>query len=105
MSVYRSAPRDPDLAGLLCLFGSTETLLARWRRQGDWVSGLDEKGGEVVRVPLREPVQAARDFLAQHLRALAEALSEALRPHAPRYLVLATEELLRRCTAPENLPR
>jgi len=64
--VYRSAPGDADLAGLLCLFGSTERLLERWRRQGEWVSGSDEKGAEVVRVPLREPVHERPAFDARH---------------------------------------
>jgi nitrate reductase beta subunit len=53
---YRSAAEDPDLAGLLCLFGSTELIPARWRRQGQSVSGYDDSGLEIVRVPLREPV-------------------------------------------------
>jgi nitrate reductase beta subunit len=56
VSVYRSAAKDPDLAGLLCLFGSTEALVSRWRREGETVTGVDEKGAVVVRVPLREPV-------------------------------------------------
>ncbi|MBL8115136.1 MAG: dehydrogenase [Acidobacteria bacterium] len=53
---YRDAPNDPDLAGLLGLFGSSETVVAKWKRQGDWVSGYGEDGAEVVKVPLREPV-------------------------------------------------
>jgi nitrate reductase beta subunit len=65
LAAYRSAPRDPELAGLLCLFGSTEMILARWRRQGDWVVGADEKGVEVVRVPVREPVYVRAAFDAQ----------------------------------------
>jgi nitrate reductase beta subunit len=53
---YRNMPNDMDLAGLLALFGSTEFIVPRWKRQGDWVMGLSEKGSEVVRVPLRELV-------------------------------------------------
>ncbi len=56
VEAYRNAPQDKDLAGLLCLFGSTEAIVTRWRRQGDLVTGTDEKGSEVVRVPLNEPV-------------------------------------------------
>ncbi len=61
--VYRAAAEDADLSGLLCLFGSTEALLARWRRHGAAVSGYDESGRELVRVPLSEPilVRAAYD--------------------------------------------
>lgn len=56
VKTYRQAAQDPDLSGLLGLFGSTEMVVARWRRQGDLVSGLNDSGVEVVRVPLREPV-------------------------------------------------
>jgi len=31
-------------------------LVARFRRQGDFVAGSDEKGATVVRVPVNEPV-------------------------------------------------
>ena len=47
---------EADLASLLCLFGSTEMMVSRFRRAGDIVTGSDEKGAELVRVPMREPV-------------------------------------------------
>jgi nitrate reductase / nitrite oxidoreductase, beta subunit len=56
VKTYRGAVNDPDLAGLLCLFGSTEMVVSRWRRQGETVTGVDEKGAQLVRVPLNEPV-------------------------------------------------
>lgn len=56
VKAYRNAPQDPDLAGLLCLFGSTEAVVPRWKRQGNMVIGSDEKGMELVRVPMNEPV-------------------------------------------------
>ncbi|MBL8215189.1 MAG: hypothetical protein JNK87_31005 [Bryobacterales bacterium] len=56
MKAYRNAGNDPDLASLLCLFGSTEMMVSRFRRTGDVISGSDDKGAEVVRVPMREPV-------------------------------------------------
>jgi nitrate reductase beta subunit len=56
VEAYRNAKNDPDLAGLLCLFGSTEMLVARFRREGETVVGSDEKGAPLVRVPLKEPV-------------------------------------------------
>jgi hypothetical protein len=31
-------------------------VVTRFRRQGDLVAGSDDKGAEVIRVPLREPV-------------------------------------------------
>ena len=62
MKAYQNAPNDMDLAGLLCLFGSTEAMVAKWRRQGEQISGFDEKGGELIRVPLREPVHVRPGF-------------------------------------------
>jgi nitrate reductase beta subunit len=56
VKAYRNAPADMDLAGLLCLFGSTESVVVRWKRQGETVSGHDEKGAELIRVPMREPI-------------------------------------------------
>ena len=59
---YRAAPTDPDLAGLLALFGCTEQVVPRWRRQGDLVIGLDEGKTELLRVPMREPVHILPAF-------------------------------------------
>jgi len=65
IQTYRKAPDDPDLAGLLGLFGSTERVVPRWSRQNDWVIGSDESGGEIVRVPLKEPVYIREAFDAK----------------------------------------
>ena len=56
MKTYRNAMNDAGLAALLCLFGSTEMVVSRFRRQGDVISGNDDKGAELVRVPMREPI-------------------------------------------------
>jgi nitrate reductase / nitrite oxidoreductase, beta subunit len=56
MKLYRNAPNDPDLAGLLCLFGSTEAVVTQWRRSGETVTGSNPQGQQVVNVPMREPV-------------------------------------------------
>ena len=56
IETYRNAHRDKDLAGLLELFGSTESVVPRWKRQGDLIFGLEEDGREIVRVPMTEPV-------------------------------------------------
>jgi nitrate reductase beta subunit len=57
IQAYRDAAnKDDDLAGLLGLFGSTESLVHKWRRSGDLVFGMDEKGAELVKVPFREPI-------------------------------------------------
>ncbi|MEW5978823.1 MAG: 4Fe-4S dicluster domain-containing protein [Acidobacteriota bacterium] len=67
---YRNAPNDDDLSGLLCLFGSTEMVVPRWKRQGETVTGSDERGTTLVSVPLREPVfvRPAYDRLYQITR-------------------------------------
>src|SRR5512139_2883815 len=54
VKTYRAAAGDADLAGLLGLFGCTERVIPRWKRQGDSVLGASENGDEIVRVPLRE---------------------------------------------------
>jgi len=65
IQTYRKAAEDPDLAGLLGLFGSTERVVPRWSRQNDWVIGSDESGDEIVRVPLKEPVYIREAFDAK----------------------------------------
>ena len=62
IKTYRNAPNDRDLAALMCLFGSSEMVMPRWKRQGDVVMGLDEKGAEIVRVPMYEPVHVRPAF-------------------------------------------
>ena len=66
IETYRGAPDDPDLAALFCLFGSSERVVPRWKRQGDIVIGFDENGDEIVRVPVREPVFIRQAFDAAH---------------------------------------
>ena len=62
IETYRGAADDPDLAGLLSLFGSTHLVVHTWRRSGDTVRGFDESGKEVIAVPLREPVHIRQAF-------------------------------------------
>jgi len=70
VKAYRYAANDPDLAALLCLFGSSERLMPRWKRVGDDAYGLDEKGATIVKVPRNEPVivRQAYDRLYQITR-------------------------------------
>jgi nitrate reductase / nitrite oxidoreductase, beta subunit len=56
VKTYRNAFNDRDLAGLLCLFGSTERMVSRFNRQGDIITGMDDSGASVIRVPMNEPV-------------------------------------------------
>jgi nitrate reductase beta subunit len=62
MAAYRAAADDPDLAGLLGLFGSTERVMPLWKRENDWVAALDDNEREIIRVPLREPVYIREPF-------------------------------------------
>lgn len=62
LATYQGAPDDPDLAGLLALFGSSHQVMPRWKRTGDNVLGLAEDGRELLRVPLREPVYVRAAF-------------------------------------------
>jgi nitrate reductase beta subunit len=55
VETYRKAPQDPDLMGLLALFGSTEQIVSRFKHERGMMVGYG-KGGEILRVPIREPV-------------------------------------------------
>jgi len=63
---YRKAAEDPDLAGLLGLFGSTERVVERWKRDGDMIIGSEAGGAEILRVPLREPVFIRQAYDEKH---------------------------------------
>lgn len=62
IETYRNAKDDPDLAGLLALFGSTETVVDRFKRSGDTMIGYGEDGDEVIRVPTREPLHVLQGY-------------------------------------------
>jgi nitrate reductase beta subunit len=62
IETYRASADDSDLAGLLTLFGSTDRVMPRWKRSGNWIVGMEENGAEIVRVPLREPVHVRKAF-------------------------------------------
>jgi nitrate reductase beta subunit len=62
VEAYRKIPDDPELGGLLKLFGSSELVLPRWKRRGDLVLGLAEDGRELARVPLREPLKVLQAY-------------------------------------------
>jgi len=62
LHTYAGAVLDEDLAAVLCLFGCSEQIMARWRRQGKEVVGFGQDGREIVRVPVREPVHIREAF-------------------------------------------
>ncbi len=65
LKTYRNAANDPELAGLISLFGSTEQIIHRFKRRGETMYGYDDKGSEIVQVPIREPVQVLTAFDAR----------------------------------------
>jgi hypothetical protein len=74
IKTYRNAPNDPDLAGLMGLFGSTESVMTRWSRRGDEIVGGDDKNTPLVRVLMREPV---------HIRPAVDKLYQITRTNCP----------------------
>ena len=63
IEAYRGAAEDRTLSALLSLIGSTPRRIHRFKVSGDHVAGFDEKGGEIVKLPEKEPtcIRAARD--------------------------------------------
>jgi nitrate reductase beta subunit len=55
VETYRNAKDDPELLGLLMLFGSTERIFDTWNVEGGIAHAYDAKGEEIVAVPVREP--------------------------------------------------
>ena len=55
IETYRKIPWDQELLGALLLFGSTKRWIHRFRVKAGYAYGYDEKGSEIVRVPLKEP--------------------------------------------------
>ena len=55
IDMYRNAKDDPDLLGLLMLFGSTERIFDTFDVADGVARGYDENGEEIVAVPVREP--------------------------------------------------
>ena len=74
IKTYRNAPNDPDLAGLLALFGCSESVMTRWMRRGEEIVGADDKGTPLVRVLMREPV---------HVRPRVDTLHQITRVNCP----------------------
>lgn len=66
IETYRGAPDDPELSGLLSLFGCTERVVPRWRREGDVMIGMEDDGAEIIRVPVTEPVHIRSIFDETH---------------------------------------
>jgi nitrate reductase beta subunit len=55
IEIYRNAKDDPELLGLLMLFGATERIMDTWDVRDGVARAYDEQGEEIVAVPLTEP--------------------------------------------------
>ncbi len=64
--LYRKAHKDKNLVGLLMLFGATDRIIHSFRVEGDIQDGscigFDDKGREIVKVPLKEPVVIRKEY-------------------------------------------
>lgn len=67
VQTYRNARNDLTLKGLMVLFGSMERVLHSFRVDKDGAHGYDEKGNEVGKVPITEPVYI-REFYDKKLK-------------------------------------
>jgi nitrate reductase beta subunit len=61
VETYANASEDPQLLGLMMLFGATERIIHRFDVRGNTAFGYDEKGEEIAHVPIREP-SVVRDY-------------------------------------------
>ncbi|MEZ5098380.1 MAG: 4Fe-4S dicluster domain-containing protein [Thermoleophilia bacterium] len=61
IETYRNAKDDPELLGLLMLFGATERIMATFDVVDGIATAYDEAGEAIVSVPVREPT-IVRDF-------------------------------------------
>lgn len=67
IEAYKNAKDDLTLKGLLVLIGSMERMLGSFKVDKDIARGYDEKGSEVVKVPITEPMYI-RDFYDKKLK-------------------------------------
>lgn len=56
IDIYKRMKDDKDLLGAFLLFGNTPLIIHSYKVLGDYSIGYNEKGDEIVRVPLTEPV-------------------------------------------------
>lgn len=64
--VYRSAKDDKQLLAALLLFGATPEITHHFKVENDYALGFDEKGVEIARLPLREPIYIRDKFDTKH---------------------------------------
>jgi nitrate reductase / nitrite oxidoreductase, beta subunit len=52
---YKALEKDPVASGLLCLIGSSDRIMHKFSVKGGKATGYDDKGAEIVSVPVTEP--------------------------------------------------
>lgn len=66
VKIYRKAPQDKKLIGVLVLMGCTDKIISSFKVKGDinkgYAIGYDDKGQEIVRVPLKEPIVIRKSY-------------------------------------------
>jgi nitrate reductase beta subunit len=64
VATYKNAMEgnDPELLGVLMLNVSTDHIIHKFTVRDGLVAGFDENGGELVRVPLKEPTMVRPAF-------------------------------------------
>ena len=57
MSLFQPLVVEPEkLFGLLRLFGTTETIISRFRVENQEATGYTESGDEIIKMPFDEPM-------------------------------------------------
>lgn len=67
IAIYRAVHSDPKLLAAFLLFGNTPKIITRYESTDREAIGYNEKGEEVVRVPLQEPF-FEREFFDEKLK-------------------------------------
>ena len=66
VQMYRKAHEDTRLIGILMLMGATDNIIHSFKVDGDIAKGncigYDDKGEEVARVPLKEPILIRKEY-------------------------------------------
>lgn len=66
VELYKKAYEDKKFIGILMLMGSTDDIISSFRVEGDIDNGqcigFDDKGKEVARVPLKEPIIIRKEY-------------------------------------------
>lgn len=66
VEIYKKAYEDQNLIGILVLMGCTDKIIHSFEVEGDmnsgYVTGFDERGNVIVKVPLKEPIVIRKEY-------------------------------------------